>query len=762
MTCGVSGGHRLCLVVVGLAVAANARFAAAQTASDPGALDAGVVDAAAAQGKIEVAGASGDGSAAPAALTFAAIGDTFEYRLLVEEVAGAPVDKVELSVTPLVDDRGAQHALSWGSEGGAIEPRGRGVVAQPVAASTQLTIVFRASLPELGTYKATVTPYWNKTAHQRIALTVTRARGALNLEVRDPDPLAQTGNLDQIAFGAVLQATEDRGVRLKTPLLRSLVEIRGADAAAKRFSAPGELTVKDGEKVLKPGDSLEIEPHATRSLRFELEHLPGPGHYEATLRFASADAPPLDKAFPIYLRQHAWVALLWILAGVVLSWFLRWFVMNERPRVANQQAVLALIDEAKECLEVPGIDEDGRSLVASVRRELRGVLSGFLVKLDAQDQDRIAALGLKVQLVRKWLVLRPSVHAIASPDVRKTYETQLDDIARELRRTDATTDTLKTHGATLDGLPAAIRVAVDKDLEARATALDKDLDAATKALPAGRLRVELQNIQVRLKTSGGAASFEALVRAQKDFVMALVGDLLRRLDERPAYVDKATWPEIVSVVRDLVAPARTLEPAAAREVYRVAYAEYLRRLIEAQAQLLDKARKDKLDDKILAPLVQRFDAIMSLLGEGTLEKADAAIAALSTDLIAALAGGGGKMDSAPPRAPGTPAESQVPSVPEFLPVAPFDAPTLATTEEIAARRIRRAWTIELLVNVIVLVVAAIIGMKVLYIDDLTWGGWGSYLTAGLWGLGLHQFTYGGVGGLFDRFTTGRTAGAGAT
>jgi hypothetical protein len=719
------------------------------------------VAGAAQKGRIEVAGASGEFSATPVALAVSATSETFEYRLGIEEIGGAAVEEVELSVTPLVDDRGAQHVVSWGLEGGAIDTRGRKSVVKPVAPSTQYTVVLRASLPELGTYKATLTPFWNGGPHQKIALTVTRARPALNLEVRDPDPIAQTGDLETVTFKVVLQATEDRGVRLKAPVLRSFVEIRGADAGAKRFYASGALTVKDDKtgKPIEGDDDLALGPRESKSLRFELKGLSGPGHYEATVRFASADAPPVDKTVAIFLREGALWAVLLIGLGVALSWVLRWFVMNERPRVANQQVVLGLISDLKECLELPGVDEDGRGLVAAVRRDLRALLSEFLVKVDARDQQRLEALGLKVQLVHKCLVLRPSVLAIASPGVRNEYLNTLDTIAAVLRLADATCAKLASCDTDLIGLPDQIRASVAKDLEQREEALRKDLETAITQLSPGRLLTDLATIKAELEASLGARSFEALVRAQTGLVRALADDLLRRLDRRPGFVDQATWPEAANLVRRLLEPARTAEPARAREIYRVAYATYLRRLNEAAKQILDRATKAGGDQKVLTPLDNLHKNIVAALDGGQLEQADNQIFALGKELLAAFGSGGDQMG--PPGQP--PADVPLaPSglvVPEILPASPSDLPRLAKTEAIAAARIHRAWYFEALINVAVLVAALGLGIKLLYVDDLTWGGWSGYLTAGLWGVGLHQFTYSGIGGLVDR-VTGRGAGAG--
>jgi hypothetical protein len=46
-------------------------------------------------------------------------------------------------------------------------------------------------------------------------------------------------------------------------------------------------------------------------------------------------------------------------------------------------------------------------------------------------------------------------------------------------------------------------------------------------------------------------------------------------------------------------------------------------------------------------------------------------------------------------------------------------------------------------------IALLLGFKILYYGDLTWGGWPSYLAAFLWGFGMHTFTSGGVSAIWS-------------
>ena len=75
---------------------------------------------------------------------------------------------------------------------------------------------------------------------------------------------------------------------------------------------------------------------------------------------------------------------------------------------------------------------------------------------------------------------------------------------------------------------------------------------------------------------------------------------------------------------------------------------------------------------------------------------------------------------------------------------------LLDVEVVVAQRLRRGRGIEFVTNFVIYLAAVGLGMKALYFSDLTWGGWEQFVTAALWGLGVHQFAYGGFGSLMDK------------
>jgi hypothetical protein len=91
-------------------------------------------------------------------------------------------------------------------------------------------------------------------------------------------------------------------------------------------------------------------------------------------------------------------------------------------------------------------------------------------------------------------------------------------------------------------------------------------------------------------------------------------------------------------------------------------------------------------------------------------------------------------------------------------------PTLKAAAADAADGVRErtpvekiAWKLRLsdwIFDLVVLLIAVILGISVLWVTDATWGGVEDYIPAFLWGLGLHAVsasTFQGFGGLRQRF-----------
>lgn len=742
-------------LVVASSVWLLAAATSAATPQDSGAPDALKADARE-RGRIEVSGSSGAESEAAEKVTISATSDMFEYRLRIEEVAGFPVKGVALSVPPLVDSKGRQHPLAWGSDAEHVKVQDLGDVVPRAEASSVHTVLFKATLPELGTYATTITPIWDGARHKKIALTVTRAKPALGLEVPEPPTVVQTGTLDRVPFTLTVREIDDSDASIDVPALVSLVQVRGSEP--KKLFARGDLSVTMGMTLLGLGEVVKIGRRESRRFDLALTGLSEPGRYDATIRFASRDAPPVDRSVAIYLRDYVAWALLFIVVGVTLSWALRYWVLDEQPRVVQQEAVLGLIGDLNESVALPNLDEEERRTTLSVRRELRRLLEAFLRSAKAQDVERVKTMTIKVPMVHNWIVLRHSLRTV-SANVRGSFEDELGVIEQHLDAASTTAATLGDDIKKMEGMPARIEKAIAEDLKKQTDTFVEDLKTAVDAIPQGDpLRARLTKLQARVEGQA-SPSEDVLAAAQGDYLAALVESLRARLATPPSFITADSWGRLRQAALQVLDNASKMDPVAGLRVYRIGYREYLLGLNTALKEKLDTAAKlQPVPTAALEPLMMLHQVAEANLLEGQLEQAAKAIEELQRGLPT-LEPGGKKMNVASPGFAAIPVVGGL--LASLFSRPDFHKPALETVEQIATRRIKRGAKIEIAVNVIIAAVALALGLKVLYVDDLTWGGWGAYLTASLWGLGLHQFAYGGVGSLFDKLVKVPPATAGS-
>jgi len=71
-------------------------------------------------------------------------------------------------------------------------------------------------------------------------------------------------------------------------------------------------------------------------------------------------------------------------------------------------------------------------------------------------------------------------------------------------------------------------------------------------------------------------------------------------------------------------------------------------------------------------------------------------------------------------------------------------PTRASSADRLSERISRY---DVLFNIGILVIATVLGLKLLWADNAVWGGWKDFAIAFLWGLGLQQLGGTGFDGL---------------
>jgi hypothetical protein len=297
----------------------------------------------------------------------------------------------------------------------------------------------------------------------------------------------------------------------------------------------------------------------------------------------------------------------------------------------------------------------------------------------------------------------------------------------------------------------------------------------------------IQPARDALKRGNLEAYRREFAQARGEYVLFLADDLAARLaaPERPigfqAAEKEAAWSTLAAQVNVLLGQARQQvphDPDLAAQHYQAAYTQYLTALFagahdveQAMRQLID-AKAAALGDKKAALLQRvvdcgnkRYDA-EGLLKEGKLESA--------FDLYKAAADGLIKLADDLKSTAGQVQMGEAKGQPVDLKTAADAAPGQSVTgpaSEAIARFVAQLWIsprltvkqiqfrrflLEVILAIAAMLMAVLLGLKLLWANDPTWGSANDLLTACLWGLGLHQVSGAAIGssqGLLDKFVT---------
>lgn len=269
-----------------------------------------------------------------------------------------------------------------------------------------LPVVIEADLPKPGVYTSHISLVYNG---QRwtppLALTVTRA--APDVDVTDNLPAASAAlwGLERNKKAVVdVGIYEKNGQTVNLPVPQLLRFVLKRDNGSKLSSqATFEVLGPDSEKVPDP---LTVDGKKTRQFRFLLSGFQEAGEHEATLRFIpDGVASPIDRIFSIYVREPWWAALLWISAGVVISYVLREYLVKTRPRLAALARIESLTVDMETTLEDSALTPDQKRVVRSVLSqvaELRKALNLETMTL-AEVDGVLDLLEKKEPLLQDWI-----------------------------------------------------------------------------------------------------------------------------------------------------------------------------------------------------------------------------------------------------------------------------------------------------------------------------------------------------------------------
>lgn len=717
------------------------------------------------------------GASAAEGIKLNSTSSSFTYLFTIEATSGA-VAGVRVGVAPFT---GPDRALVETKCEINNKPCADGAVTVPALDSIQVKVT--AALPLEGIYTSSLTLTYGGKREPSTPISVTRTRAGIPIEVVGVETVRDEPILWSGAKTVWLTLGGNPGAEsysLQPPMPVALA-LEGPNNT-KLQADIGAVTVTDEQGRPVTG-TFNIKSGETRRYQMTIQGLNDAGQYTGTLRVAALDALPVDKPLTIVVKSSALCAALLIGVGVLVGYLLRRYGTRDRPRLLQQRRLLILASEVNTLEREAGqLNDDEKGVLVLIRRWIDDLYEDLQVGVAKEPDAAVELLDMKLTLIPLWVNARRRVEAVRPAELAEPFRARLDSVRNFLREKQPAQDALKKAQDTLNALPAEITGAVKDDLSKRLSDFGEEVkkfdENVTDPNILDAIRTKVEPAIARSAADVQAERFDAaraaFDEARGEYARLLAEDLRARLDSAsvPSGFDAAQWQSLKSEVAarlDQVSIAS--DPEAALAAYHAAYTGYLQRLADALSGEVKerlaklKAEADKFTEEDqkgytadLNAIFKQLDGVARRLAAGKLTEAadeyQQAKDALAR-IDATLKAGGISMSVAA-------SEATADALPAgSIPGPGGELPTVAVLErEPHARPTVESLTKQLrlydfTVTVVIFLVAVTLGLYLLWINDPTWGGWGDWLTAVLWGLGLHRVANAPieVSGLRDKLTS---------
>ncbi len=649
---------------------------------------------------------------------------------------------------------------------------------QPLTLKKGATAILdlQATLPLVGTYVTSIAIAAPDRTPLVVALQVTRTRGATTVQVKDLDTVPVTAGHDAVARFTVYE-TSGQTITIYPPELSGLAKV----VADKRLQAAfdGVPVVTAVGATPAPGsNTYALAGGGVQAFTVTVKGLDEPGQYTGNLHVASPNAAVVDQSVTFLVRGSARRAGGLILLGVIVSLLLHWYYRTRRPNLVRGQNALLVRSQIGRAEARADLTSDERAILAAFRGRIDAVLEAIRFGETAASDATIAEVRDKLALFTKWVDGRRRVDGISPARLAATFRAALDAAEAVLRRDGASSTDIANAMKPLDSLATDIANAVRQDLdqalkqfkEALQASLGKvHLPAVTAALEEARRR--LAQAQTALEGNRLSDAAGALTEARGLYSRALLDDLRSALAAgQPRGFSADEWTTARAEVERLIATAASdPDPQSTLRQYEAARGTYLSRLLEGLVRAIDTEKKRAAKALELTQVKpDEYTGLAQRLTDATARAASARehvakqeLDAATTDYVSAealvadvaarvAAVGGERLGARAPEAAGPFAPASLPEVAGDARGA--EAPWLLGNVDLTrAKRIhflRLGWDTG--VTAVIALLAVMIGLKMLWATDLTWGGIDDSLAAVLWGLGLHQVSFEGIDSLAQR------------
>jgi hypothetical protein len=701
--------------------------------------------------------------------------EDFRQRIAIQIEKPKPGAELQIEAVSLLGPDGVSADLSITAQGRS----GKLIKVTPSTESGTLDVIdldLGANLQRLGEYSGYITLRYGDAKPVVRPIRVTRTMIDVPIEAIGVERIPNLYCLKcwrEAKVWLTLQAPPDRDLTVVPTVTRLALNRTGNEQIQAIVS---RQSISVGGADAESGFSLK--PGETKRMAIDLSGFSETGEYVGKVRLAAAGFKPKDYDLKLLVKDPWWLAAVLITLGAGVSLLLRRYGSDKRPRLVVRQRI-AQIGEQIDALRraTPQIDEaESRVLDAIGDRLIK--LHNEATRLDKlsdtwsttakQTLDSVAA---KLPQFTRWVNARRLRASLDSSIDTKEIQNKLLGIQTALSADADVTDAQK---AELEQLPAEIARLRRDAMLAALDALQKEFDELGKiALPAApgwdHVNVKLTQARDYARTDDFDAARVAYEVARKVLANLLLDELADRVAAgTPLGLEAKQWTDLKPKVEVLLERGKAATDAqAALDGYSQAYGAYLNAQIGALLPKLDDVAIKAKAQKLMQDQQQSFldlakNAATKLREAAALLKLSKPQAAYTKHLEALanwqslndLLPGGDKMGGGAAGAVGT---AQVAPGAELPPGAghkPVLIPTaVGRVAESATELWERTKQLDVAVDLLAIVLAAVLGVQFVWGPNPTWGGLSDWLFALLWGLGLHQvsgYTFDGILGLREK------------
>jgi hypothetical protein len=399
---------------------------------------------------------------------------SFKRSLHLRTDPALPAQEVTVSMPELIGPGGRSVALA--------APAPNGVAFNEIAGNQTRTFDIETKLPETGDYRGTLVITYIG-GQKTYAVTITRSLANASIAPTSTGTGRATMPFNgdaTVALHVTLRENEGNSVRINKPAFTELKrQIGDVTDISAVYSGAQFFDKANGSIDSWP---LVLEPLEAEDLRVMIEGLGQPGSYSGKLLFSANDRGAVEVPVSFQLKR-SWVwAGLAIVAGVVLSWFLRLWATTWRPRMIQVRKVLASVRNVDDvALAFEPLQTEEAELFTRMRgllaRANDGLRDGTATSADAV----IASTKRKLALQPQWIARNRQIGALPADGRVEPLRQELAAVRDYLMTADPATEEA-AHGdakTTIENLRTKITDLVRTlfaDFQSEIVALGDDLD----------------------------------------------------------------------------------------------------------------------------------------------------------------------------------------------------------------------------------------------------------------------------------------------